>query len=76
MLTPPDLTEDEIDAICAPLRQGAAQVRYLREVLRLHVERRPNGRPLVNRAHYDAVRGSPTSKQSAGASAGPVWGVH
>ena len=44
----PDLTQGEIDAICEPLKQPAAQVRYL-ERLGLVVARKPNGRPLVNR---------------------------
>lgn len=55
---PPDLTQAEIDAICYPLVQGAAQVRFLRLILKLRVERRPNGKPLVNRQHYNAVRGT------------------
>lgn len=54
---PPDLTDEEINDICRPLKQGAAQVRYLRKNLKLRVERRPDGRPLVNRQHYNAVRG-------------------
>lgn len=49
-----DLTDDEIAHICKPLTQGAAQCRYLRS-LGLTVRRRPDGRPLVNRAHYDAA---------------------
>lgn len=53
---PPDLTDEEIADICRPLTQGAAQVRFLRR-LGLRVERRPDGRPLVNRQHYDLVRG-------------------
>ena len=55
-MNPPDLTDAEIDMICAGLRQNAAKVRFL-AALGVHVSRRPNGRPLVNRAHYDAVRG-------------------
>lgn len=51
----PDLTDAEVDAICDGLVQNAAKVRYL-EGLGLIVKRKPNGRPLVNRAHYDAVR--------------------
>jgi hypothetical protein len=47
------LSDAEIDAICAPLRQGAAQARYLRDVLRLPVQRKPNGRPLVRRCDWD-----------------------
>ena len=52
----PDLTDAEVDHICAGLRQNAAKVRFLKR-LRVVVLRKPNGRPLVNRAHYEAVRG-------------------
>lgn len=52
----PDLTDEEVDRICAGLRQNAAKIRFLQR-LKLRVERRPNGKPLVNRAHYVAVRG-------------------
>ena len=59
MTSDPDLTAAEVDAICAGLKQNAAKVRFLRG-LGVHVERRPDGSPLVNRAHYEAVRsGSP-----------------
>lgn len=54
--TPPDLTDDEIAAICKPLTQPAAQIRYL-EALGVRAARRRDGRPLVSRAHYVAVRG-------------------
>lgn len=53
---PPDLTDAEIDQICAGLKQNAAKARFLAR-LGVHVSRRPNGRPLVNRGHYEAVRG-------------------
>jgi len=43
----PDLTDDEVDALCPDLVQNAAKVRYLRDTLGLRVERRSNGRPLV-----------------------------
>jgi hypothetical protein len=51
----PDLTDAEIDDICDGYRQSAAKVRFLRS-MGLTVRRKPNGRPLVNRAHYIAVR--------------------
>ena len=54
-MSTPDLTDDEIAAICAGLRQPAAMVRYLQR-LGVQVARKPNGRPLVSRAHYEAVR--------------------
>ena len=53
---PVELTDQEVDQICAGLRQNAAKVRFLQR-LKIRVERKPNGRPLVNRAHYVAVRG-------------------
>ena len=49
-----DLTNTEIDNICQGLTQNAAMVRHLRN-MGLHVRQKPNGRPLVNRAHYDTV---------------------
>lgn len=67
----PDLTDDEIDRICAGLRQNAAKVRFL-ERLGLTVDRKPNGRPLVNRSHYDAVKGGAHGPAKR-ASAEPAW---
>lgn len=54
---PPDLTDEEVSQICAGLRQNAARARFLQR-LGLRVDRRPNGSPLVNRQHYNAVRGT------------------
>lgn len=68
----PDLTDAEIDAICDGLKQGAAKVRYL-EGLGLHVERKPNGRPLVNRAHYNAVRGVAQHDAAPAGASEPAW---
>jgi hypothetical protein len=48
----PILTQQEIDAICEPLVQGHAQVRFLRG-LGLPVDVKPNGKPLVRRADWD-----------------------
>lgn len=70
-----DLTDLEIDEICAGLRQNAAKVRYLRS-LGLQVAQRPNGRPLVNRSHYNLVRGGSASViQSLGRHTEPAWTV-
>lgn len=55
--TAPDLTDEEVDSICAGLKQSAAKVRFL-QGLGLRVSRKPNGKPLVNRQHYNAVRGA------------------
>jgi hypothetical protein len=49
-----DIPDEEIDRICAGYKQNAAKIRYLRG-LGLTVRVKPNGRPLVNRIHYDAV---------------------
>ena len=48
------LTEDEIDALCEPLKQPSAQVRFLR-ASGLTVTVKPNGRPAVVRSHAEAV---------------------
>lgn len=73
-----DLTDDEVDRICAGYKQNAAKVRYL-QGLGVRVERKPNGRPLVSRAHYEAVRGSITPSAPAApttpAGPGPRWSV-
>lgn len=67
----PYLTEDEVSEICAPLKTGAAQARYFAK-LGLHVERKPNGRPLVSRALFATVltAGAPTTPTN-----GPNWGA-
>jgi len=49
------LTDAEIADLCAPLTQPAAQVRYLRQTLKLTVAAKPNGRPVVIRSHAEAV---------------------
>jgi len=49
-----DLTDAEIDSICDGYVQNAARIRYLRS-MGLTVRQKPNGRPLVNREHYQAV---------------------
>lgn len=51
-----NLSDAEIDEICDGYIQNAAKVRFLKS-LGLTVAQKPNGRPLVNRAHYDQVRG-------------------
>jgi hypothetical protein len=72
-----NLTDAEIDNICDGYVQNAAKIRYLRG-LGLTVERKPNGRPLVNRAHYDAIRGAAKANRISHSSGSeqPVWGVH
>lgn len=48
------LTDAEVDAVCDGLRQNAAKGRYLTG-LGLHVNFKPNGRPLVVRSHAENV---------------------
>jgi hypothetical protein len=40
-------TDAEVDELCDGLVQDAAKIRYLRDVLKLRVNRKPNGRPLA-----------------------------
>lgn len=72
----PDLTDAEIDDICDGYTQNAAKCRFLRS-LGLTVKRKPNGRPLVNRAHYIEVRSGPSApaESSAPRSGGIMWSV-
>lgn len=74
-----DLTDEKIDNICEGLTQNAAKVRFLRG-MGLEVRRKPNGKPLVNSAHYDAVTGAKKDKFTGGPAAnssmaGPRWKV-
>ena len=66
----PYLSDDEIDGICAGLVQSAAKVRYLRTVLRVPVERKPNGRPLVRRVDWER---SQQPAQNEAPTDGPNW---
>lgn len=68
----PDLSDDEIDRICAGLTQHLAKVRYLRR-LGLRVDRRPNGRPLVARIEWERHYSTTQPAPSAAASNGPRW---
>ena len=74
MITRPDLTQEEINAICAGLSQYAAQCRYLRS-LGLRVERRPNGQPLVARAEWERRLVTSQVVPMAGAGNAPKWKV-
>lgn len=49
-----DLTDFEIDNICAGYKQNAAKVRFLQR-MGLRVRQKPNGKPLVSRTHYEMV---------------------
>lgn len=66
--TAPFLSDAEVDAMCAGLKQNAAKVRYLRDVLKMPVGRKPNGRPLVARADCER-RGAQNGRPSNG----PKW---
>lgn len=71
-----DLSDEEIDSICDGYVQNAAKIRFLKS-LGLTVRMKPNGRPLVNRNHYDAVLGVAHGQQmQTFTRSGPVWGVH
>jgi hypothetical protein len=50
------LVDTEIAAITEPLQQPAAQARALR-AMGFTVKLKPNGRPLVSRANFEAVMG-------------------
>lgn len=50
----PYLTEAEINEICSPLKNGAAQIRFL-ERLGMIVKPKPSGKPLLARAEFDRV---------------------
>lgn len=56
-MTPLFLTQSEVDDLCAPLKQPAAQLRYLRS-LGLKVTEKPNGRAAVVRSHAEQVLGT------------------
>ena len=45
------LTEQEVNELCAPLKQRAAQMRFIEHVLGIPVSgKRPDGLPLVGRS--------------------------
>lgn len=73
VVLPPHLTEDEINDLCKPLIQPAAQVRFLRDKLHLQVDRKPGGQPLVWRTNLEAVKGqtAPTGKSKPSMGAEP-----
>ncbi len=67
----PILTDAEVDEICAGLTQAAAKVRYFRDVLRVPVQRKPNGRPLVRRVDWE--RRQLPAAQNDSPARGPKW---
>lgn len=70
-----DLTDNEINEICGGYVQNAAKIRFLLG-LGLTVRRKPNGRPLVNRSHYESVMGCGATRENQKLDCQPVWGVH
>lgn len=52
----PFVSAAHIDAMCDPLTQPAAQIRYLKG-LGLNVATRPNGRPLLMKSELERVLG-------------------
>ncbi len=60
----PWLSRKEIDDLCDPLVQKAAQCAYLHS-LGLIVKRKPNGSPLVMRSNVEAVLGAVAPDQQA-----------
>lgn len=70
MTARPDLSDEEVDQICAGYTQHIAKVRFLRG-LGLRVDRRPNGRPLVARAEWERVFGRVAGTAPTGAE--PRW---
>lgn len=69
------LTDAEIDSICDGYKQNAAKIRYLQN-LGLTVHPKPNGYPLVSRAHFDAMMGCSSDLTKDEADNLPIWGVH
>jgi len=70
----PDLMDHEINQTCQGLVQNCAKVRFL-ESLGLTVRKKPDGSPLVNRAHYNRIMGDGTAPPENDSN-GPRWGVH
>jgi hypothetical protein len=72
-MQPPYLTDAEIAEICAPLRQGAAQIKLLRS-WGVRVAVKPNGRPLVWRADVERRPPEPPAgRDTVRASNEPNW---
>jgi hypothetical protein len=61
----PFLTDDEIRQIAHPLTQPAAIVRWFRHNGFDGLKVRPNGMPLIARAHFDAMTASVAMQNAA-----------
>ena len=64
-MNPPWLTKEEIDDLCKPLTQAAAQIRHLKSQ-GLTVRKKPNGEALVMRSHFEQVMNPVTNIKPAG----------
>jgi hypothetical protein len=73
-MTFPWYTDAEIDDLCAGRTSNAAKARYLSS-LGLTVHRKPNGRPLVIRAHAEAVLAGLAAMQQKEQSASQASGA-
>jgi len=62
--TPPWYSDSEINDLCEGLTSNAAKVRHL-ESMGLTVSRKPNGRPLLMRAHAERILSGMTNAQAA-----------
>jgi len=65
----PWFPQDEIDDLCEPLTQHAAQIRFILS-LGVKVGKKPNGAPLVMRADFEAAR-NPAGKKRPPAKCAP-----
>lgn len=61
----PYLTAAEIADLTHPLTQGAARIKYIRDVLGCPVKPRPDGQPLVRRCDYEGRPGAPAANDGA-----------
>lgn len=61
-MTMPWLTQEEVNDLCEPLKQHAAQLRYIRSQ-GITVRTKPNGAPLVMRSHLEEAMNPAKKKQ-------------
>ncbi|KRB33389.1 DUF4224 domain-containing protein [Acidovorax sp. Root70] len=66
------LTDEEVGELTKPIKQGAAQVRHLRELLGCEIKRRPDGRPIVTR---DMLARLQSAETPASNDTGLNWGT-
>lgn len=60
-------TDAEVDELTDGLTQNAAKIRYLRDVCKLRVDRKPNGRPLAWRpVESSTVQNAPSGPNVVG----------